>query len=189
MNIELSRNSSIVVGKLPSFVEGTVRMSSFASLKPKEREFVNLPFYKGPAPRSVVAFDHDYTFSGVRHTAVDHPALLHGLWMWAQTIGPFNSMLLNFYDDGNDYIGSHSDSEKGINQNYPILSCSFGATRTFRVRDLNKQIVLDHQMEDMTYLVMRGDFQKEFKHEVPKISGAKGKTVGPRVNVTFRVMQ
>ena len=33
---------------------------------------------------------------------------------------------------------------------------------------------------------MGGDFQKEFTHEIVKVSGKKGENVGKRINLTFR---
>ena len=41
-------------------------------------------------------------------------------------------------------------------------------------------------MPDRTVLVMGGRFQKEFKHEVPKIAGGRGQRIGRRINITFR---
>lgn len=36
----------------------------------------------------------------------------------------FNMMLINWYRDGNDYIGEHSDNEKQIKENTPIITVS-----------------------------------------------------------------
>ena len=55
----------------------------------------------------------------------------------------FNSVLINFYRDGNDSNGWHSDDEKELGQNPIIASLSFGANRRFVMkhkRDNSKKI-------------------------------------------------
>ena len=41
-------------------------------------------------------------------------------------------------------------------------------------------------MKNQTYLIMCGDMQKKYTHEVPKVSGKKGEEMGRRINITFR---
>lgn len=43
----------------------------------------------------------------------------------------FNSLLLNRYKGGNDYVGWHSDDEKLYGLNPEIASVSFGCEREF----------------------------------------------------------
>ena len=70
-----------------------------------------------------------------------------------------------------------------------VLSISLGAERVFRVKDhasKGKQYKQDFAMPNRSYLVMGGKMQERFTHEVPKISGARAKLMGPRINITFR---
>ena len=46
----------------------------------------------------------------------------------------FNSVLMNWYRDGEDYINWHTDAEKELGQNPIIASINFGATRRFLIR-------------------------------------------------------
>lgn len=115
----------------------------------------------------------------------------------------FNGILVNRYVDGRDYIGAHSDDETGMDVAAGVVSISFGATRTFRVR--TKQQALTHiaarvthvnenavtrksprcfdiPLHDAQIVVMRGAFQREFTHEIPKELRVKG----TRYNLTFR---
>jgi len=50
----------------------------------------------------------------------------------------FNSVLLNWYRDGQDSMGWHSDNEKELGQNPVIASLNFGATRRFLFRKIDK---------------------------------------------------
>ena len=46
----------------------------------------------------------------------------------------FNSVLANFYRDGNDKVDWHADDEEVLGQAPVIASVSLGATRKFRIR-------------------------------------------------------
>lgn len=97
----------------------------------------------------------------------------------------FNSVLLNLYRDGSDSMGWHSDDEKEILAGSAIGSVSFGTTRRFmfRRRD-NRNIKIDLELAQGDFLVMRGETQKFWQHQVPKTA----KKIGARINLTFRVM-
>lgn len=45
----------------------------------------------------------------------------------------FNFALLNYYKDGNDYIGPHSDDCRDLVEGSSIASVSFGASRDFKL--------------------------------------------------------
>lgn len=88
--------------------------------------------------------------------------------------------------NGYHYIGSHADNEKQLVIGSPIVSISFGGTRTFRIRDKNKKIVKDFELKNKDIIIMGGTMQKEFKHEIVKVNGQKGLNVDKRINITFR---
>lgn len=93
----------------------------------------------------------------------------------------FNGCYTNLYRDGSDHIGAHADKEIGSGD--IVAGVAFGATRTFRIRDIvTKKIVLDIAHESGMLLVMEGDFQKEFLHEVP----VQKRILLPRISFTFR---
>jgi alkylated DNA repair dioxygenase AlkB len=46
----------------------------------------------------------------------------------------FNSVLMNWYRDGDDYLNWHADDEKELGVNPAIASVNFGATRDFVIR-------------------------------------------------------
>ena len=43
--------------------------------------------------------------------------------------------LINKYENGEEYIGKHSDDEKGLEPKCGVICVSYGAIRKFRIRD------------------------------------------------------
>ncbi|WP_448570666.1 alpha-ketoglutarate-dependent dioxygenase AlkB family protein [Trichothermofontia sp.] len=123
--------------------------------------------------------------------------LLHPL-PWTETLislktqvealaaAPFNSVLLNYYRDGQDSMGWHSDDEPELGVNPVIASLSLGASRRFCLRhrsrsDAKVKLWLSHG----SLLIMAGATQHYWQHAVPKTA----KAIGPRLNLTFRWVQ
>ncbi|HWV67196.1 alpha-ketoglutarate-dependent dioxygenase AlkB [Chitinophaga sp.] len=97
----------------------------------------------------------------------------------------FNSVLLNYYRDGNDSVAWHSDNEKELGQHPNIASLSLGQARSFDFR--NKK---DHQQKyslklgNGSLLIMKGDLQHHWEHRIPK----SARPLQPRINLTFRII-
>lgn len=86
----------------------------------------------------------------------------------------FNGILVNYYLNGEDYIGKHSDDEKGLDK-IGVISISTGQSRKFRIRDkTTNKIITDILTNDNEIMHMGGEFQKEFTHEIPIEKKAKG---------------
>lgn len=95
----------------------------------------------------------------------------------------YNGILVNKYVDGNDYIGKHSDNENGLDESVGVIAISFGAERIFRIRDkTNGKIVIDISTETYPIIQMKGNFQKDYTHEIPK----QKKIKDARYSLTFR---
>lgn len=93
--------------------------------------------------------------------------------------------LAQHYTGGTKCIGSHSDDESALDKSGAsrVVSISFGATRTFRIRNkATEEIVLDYPQASGTLLVMEGEFQNQFTHEVP----VQKRVNEERISVTFR---
>lgn len=94
----------------------------------------------------------------------------------------FNGILVNRYENGENYIGAHSDDEKYLDP-VGVVCVSWGESRKFRIRDkVTRKIVLDIPVESGKILIMAGDFQKLFLHEIP----VEKKKKDPRISFTFR---
>lgn len=92
----------------------------------------------------------------------------------------YNAVLCNLYQDGSDSVGLHADKEPEMGP--VIASVSLGAERLFRLKASNGAIVLAERLAHGSLLIMAGDTQRNFKHEVPKEPGI----TLPRINLTFR---
>jgi alkylated DNA repair dioxygenase AlkB len=97
----------------------------------------------------------------------------------------FNSVLLNYYRDGNDSVAWHSDNEKALGIHPVIASVSFGQVRCFDIRskaDHSEKYSI--RLESGALMIMKGDLQQQWEHRVAKsLTSMK-----PRVNLTFRVV-
>ena len=94
----------------------------------------------------------------------------------------FNSVLINLYRDGEDYMGWHSDDEKELGDRPIIASLSLGVPRDFifKHKVTGEKISLNLKNGDL--LVMKGETQKYWKHALPK----RLKIKQARLNLTFR---
>lgn len=95
----------------------------------------------------------------------------------------YNGILINKYSGGEDYIGKHSDDERGLDSKVGVIALSYGAVRKFRIRNkLTGKIEIDVPTDPTKIIQMAGDFQKEFTHEIP----VEKKVNGVRYSLTFR---
>ncbi|WP_136480531.1 alpha-ketoglutarate-dependent dioxygenase AlkB family protein [Cognatitamlana onchidii] len=97
----------------------------------------------------------------------------------------FTSCLANLYRDGQDSNGWHADNEKELGHTPLIASVSLGSERVFKLKhryDKTRKasIVLEHG----SLLIMKGNTQKYWLHQIPKTK----KPIGPRINLTFRII-
>jgi alkylated DNA repair dioxygenase AlkB len=97
----------------------------------------------------------------------------------------FNSVLLNYYRDGNDSVAWHSDRESVLGKNPVIASVSFGQVRSFDIR--NKTDHKEHysvRLEHGSFLLMKAGLQEHWEHRIAKST----RTMKPRINLTFRLV-
>lgn len=97
----------------------------------------------------------------------------------------FNSVLLNYYRDGNDSVAWHSDKEWVYGKNPIIASVSFGQVRSFDIRrKTDHQEQYSVRLEHGSFLLMKAGLQEMFEHRIAKSS----QIIRPRVNLTFRTI-
>jgi alkylated DNA repair dioxygenase AlkB len=94
----------------------------------------------------------------------------------------FNSVLMNWYRDGDDYINWHTDAEPELGKNPIIGSVNFGETRDFIIRKNDKSEKISIPLKHGTLLIMGGEMQHFWQHSAPK----RKKIKKARVNLTFR---
>ena len=141
----------------------------------------------GPFPRLTAWYANaglTYTYSGVTHQATEWTDTLAQIRRNVEEAAdaPFNSLLLNFYRDGQDSIGYHADDEPELGINPVIASLSFGAARQFNLKHKKSGEKLRFDLGHGSLLVMGGTCQHYWVHCVPKTKA----NVGERINLTFR---
>ena len=141
----------------------------------------------GPFPR-LTAWYADvgltYSYSGVTHEALAWTPTLSDVRRNVEEAAQasFNSVLLNFYRDGQDSIGYHSDAEPELGLNPMIASISLGGVRQFVLRHAKTREKIAYDLAHGSLLLMGGTSQHHWVHGLPK---TKAK-VGARINLTFR---
>ena len=128
----------------------------------------------------------DYSYSNHTMTAQAWSPLLLSIKHKIEdaTGDSFNSVLLNYYRDGKDSNGWHSDDEPELGAEPVIASLSLGAPRNFHLRH-KKDKSLTHKMslDHGSLLMMRGQTQACWQHHIPKRAKAEA-----RLNLTFRTI-
>ncbi|MBD1385836.1 alpha-ketoglutarate-dependent dioxygenase AlkB [Mucilaginibacter rigui] len=97
----------------------------------------------------------------------------------------FNSVLLNYYRDGNDSVAWHSDKESIMGSQPVIASVSFGQVRSFDIRskaDHNEKYSV--RLEHGSFLLMKSGLQENWEHRIAKST----RPMHARINLTFRLV-
>ncbi len=128
-----------------------------------------------------------YAYSGTKKLAHPWTEQLLSLKATAENLSgaTCNCCLLNFYHDGGEGMGWHSDDERSLAANASILSLSLGAERKFSFRHKFTKQTISVLLGNGSLLVMGGETQKYWHHQLPK----SAKVSSPRVNLTFRSLQ
>jgi len=140
------------------------------------------------SPR-LVAFIGDvgvsYRYSGYQHIAQPWPDVLSALRdkIVIDTGYEFNCALLNYYRNGNDRMGYHSDDEPVLGRDPCVASLSLGCARDFMLKSkINKRPAQKINLASGSLLLMLPPTQRYWQHALPV---RKGLAHG-RINITFR---
>jgi alkylated DNA repair dioxygenase AlkB len=157
------------------------------NMKPEERGKIKFFGKTYDVPRWHQTYGQDYYFSGVNHEGIENKNLfLKNLLSYVQEDSKqnYNQILVNWYLTGQEYIAKHSDDEASIVPKSAIYSFSFGATRDFVITSkTNKSYRLVLPLKHNSLILMGGEMQKYYKHELPK----RLKVKEPRINITMRL--
>ncbi|HRE89343.1 MAG TPA: alpha-ketoglutarate-dependent dioxygenase AlkB [Myxococcota bacterium] len=100
----------------------------------------------------------------------------------------FNGVLANHYRGGDDAMGWHSDDEKELGPRAPddvlIASVSLGAKRRFLLKPRRGGTSLGWDLGGGDLFLMGGTTQRHYVHRLARTA----KAVGPRLNLTFRIV-
>ncbi|MEW6462806.1 MAG: alpha-ketoglutarate-dependent dioxygenase AlkB [Pseudomonadota bacterium] len=129
-----------------------------------------------------------YRYSGKVHEPLPWTSLLDDIRqrLMAEVGQALNAVLLNYYRDGQDSMGWHSDAEPELGREPLIASLNLGGSRRFDLRRVGATRI-EHSLtlEHGSLLVMRGPTQHHWQHQVAKTRQA----CAPRLNLTFRLIR
>ncbi|WP_020655228.1 alpha-ketoglutarate-dependent dioxygenase AlkB family protein [Massilia niastensis] len=128
--------------------------------------------------------DAAYRYSGLTLAPAPFTPLLQALRAAVEDVTghDYNSVLLNYYRNGCDSMGMHSDDEPELGPAPVIASLSFGAERVFILRHKRSKQTIRLPLSGGNLLVMSGFMQQNWLHGINKTT----KSLEPRVNLTFR---
>lgn len=93
-----------------------------------------------------------------------------------------NGVLVNYYANGKDRMGAHSDDEPEIVHGSDIASLSLGASRDFVLKHKHSKTKYTLTLSSGDLLIMHWPMQQDWLHSLPKRMGV----MAPRWNYTFR---
>jgi alkylated DNA repair dioxygenase AlkB len=179
---------------VPSFFTSDVASELYLDLLreiPWQQDNIKVFGKEFAQPRLTALFGNDgkpYYYSNITMQPNPWNLLLQKIKFHVESVAGINftTVLLNYYRDGQDSNGWHSDNEKELGLNPTIASVSLGSERLFQLKhntepSLRQNILLEHG----SLLIMKGTTQHFWKHQIPKTN----KPVGGRINLTFRVIQ
>ncbi len=178
---------SLFEGELPEPLraEGEAFEAMWA-LHPSDYHVIKMHGREVKTPRWQQAYGADYHYTGRVNRALPVPESLAPLHAWAREHidERLNGLLLNWYDAAREhYIGKHRDSRIGMIDGTPIVTVSFGDTRTFRLRPWRaKDGRRDFVARDGSVFVMPFETNLAWTHEVPHDAASRGR----RISVTLR---
>ena len=128
----------------------------------------------------------EYGYSGVRLTPCPWHATVKTIRDRVADFsgGTFNSVLINYYRNGQDSVAWHADDEAELGDDPVIASVSLGAQRNFELKQKHQTPAKKYQLalRHGSLLIMNGAMQQHWLHQLPKVKGLQD----PRVNLTFR---
>lgn len=133
-------------------------------------------------PRLTAWYGPAYSYSSISWPAQQLPDFLIEIITELSSICEieFNSVLMNYYRNGIDSMGWHSDNEREMDT-FCIASISLGASRVFAWRKgkagKSQRATLQHGD-----LLLMFNLQEGWQHSIPKSL----RTTEPRLNMTFR---
>ncbi len=177
----------------PNFIEKTIADDYFYNLKrtvPWQQDDIKVFGKVYPQPRLTALFGNNgkaYSYSNITMSPKPFSKELQELKKSIELVAmtTFTTCLLNLYRDGKDSNGWHADDETELGENPVIASISLGQERFFHLRHKNeKQLKQKILLEHGSLLLMKGETQHFWQHQIPKTA----KPITERINLTFRVV-
>ncbi len=185
------RRDKLSIQLLPEFisaVEANALLAHLIETTPWQQPRIKVYGKWHPTPRLV-------SFHGDEQLLYAYSQTLNGTQLWSstlldmktrvclQTSQRFNSVLLNYYRNGQDTMGWHADDERELGRRPSSASLSLGAARDIHLKsNTGNAELIKLNLPSGSLLLMDGDTQHNWLHHIPK----RAKCVAPRINLTFR---
>lgn len=185
-SVVLAADHRVHVGALPpELVPDAAGFAALWDSHPEAFHEIKMHGRNVRTPRWQQAYGADYRYTGNTNRALPLTPPMHAWLNWAreQLDTRLSGLLLNWYDGAaGHYIGKHRDSDIQRIEGSPIVTLSFGETRTFRMRPWHGAGFIDLPACDGSVIVIPWATNRAFTHEVPASAAARGR----RISVTIR---
>lgn len=94
----------------------------------------------------------------------------------------FNFVLINRYEDGEQYIGFHQDDEKELGDKPDVVGVSLGAPRIIKFKSKENDNRYEIELGHGSLVTMLWPTNQYWQHSIPKQLSVKK----PRISLTFR---
>ncbi|TLP73995.1 alpha-ketoglutarate-dependent dioxygenase AlkB family protein [Maribacter sp. ACAM166] len=178
----------------PSFISPTKADDYFQNLRdttPWQQDDITVFGKSYPQPRLTALYANNnkpYSYSSISMQPSVFTKELLEIKNMVESVArvEFTTCLINRYRTGRDSNGWHADNEKELGKNPVIASISLGTERFFNLKHstnpaLKHKLLLEHG----SLLIMRGETQHFWKHQIAKTA----KVIGERINLTFRIIK
>ena len=163
------------------------------ALRPKDDQYIKFMGKDVKLPRRIKAYGYDYKGflgSDKTNTEWEIPEIIKEIQEYTGKQNYYNSILINFYDGPNDYIGKHHDSDEQLGKKYSIYTFSiFENEKDFRIMRFtnpkDKTDKKDITIKNFMSVGFNKEANKRYKHEILK-SKKSNKNYGRRISITFR---
>lgn len=186
--IELCKKSWLLIYR-EFYTPSQLQLECVTSEMPSVAHTIQIAGKSVKLPRMQRSYGHSYRYSGAVAESVPLTPQISDIIdrVTQLQLGPAPNMcLVNWYRNGDDYIGPHSDDISQMLPGSPIYSLSWGDSRTFRLLP-RKGVIgqsIDLVLNNGDLVIMGGDCQLTHTHQVPKKPGGT-----LRVNFTMRTFK
>ena len=150
------------------------------------KSYLNTPDY----PSNNI--NKSYMFSGRNKNEIQYylPILFVPYFEYFKSIDSrYNQVVVNYYENENDNIDYHRDWTYGMVKDYVISILNLNsrknnASRVFEINNIINNKLYRIELHDGLVITLGGDFQKNYRHGIPKISN--NSIYNSRFGITFR---
>lgn len=96
----------------------------------------------------------------------------------------YNNFVLNFYENGKNYIEPHSDCDKDLIEDYNIIIISLGVAREIKFESRNNTNSIILRLNNGSILSFGKEWNKNYRHSILQSNSSE-----IRLSLTFRQMK